>query len=202
MPATLTDLLPGLELMMNPHPLLVHLPIGLLSGFIAAECLSWITGRESLRHAASWMLYFGTLGAAAAVATGLIAAETVEHDETVHRIMETHETYGITVLTLAVLLSVWRVAVRGVLGGLPRALHLALGLLMVGVMTLGADLGGMMVYGHASAVRLPPALPLPAQPPPQSTGTTEVAPPVSPVISPPLQGPSHHHHDHKHPHSH
>ena len=105
----IAEWMPGLNAMANVHPVLVHLPIALLFGYVVAAALALVTGRESLRHAAAWMLYFGTLGAAATVVTGLLAAGSVEHDETVHELMEAHERFGLAVLGLAALLSLWNV---------------------------------------------------------------------------------------------
>lgn len=206
--AAMSDFLPGLKAMPNLHPLFVHLPIALLLGFVIAESLAWITGRTSLVGAASWMLYFGTVGAAATVATGLQAAESVEHDEVVHLLMERHEAFGIAVLGLAALMSVWRLMVGRRMLGLLRALHLAMGFLMVSLMMAGADLGGLMVYGHATAVRLPPAPELaPSQPMPPPDSGLQMFPPVgappdapaAPDSPPPHK---HNHHGHKHEHAH
>mgnify|MGYP001433306173 CR=1 FL=1 len=47
----------------NIHPIIVHFPIALLSGFLIAEILGLLSGSKDLRTAAKWMLYFGTLGA-------------------------------------------------------------------------------------------------------------------------------------------
>lgn len=208
--ASTSEFLPGVAAMSNMHPLFVHLPIALLFGFVIAESLAWISGRQSLVCAASWMLYFGTVGAAATVATGLLAAESVEHDEVVHLLMERHEAFGIAVLGLAALLSVWRLLVGGSVRGFPRALHLAVGFVMVGLMTAGADLGGLMVYGHATAVHLPAAPepePAPAQSMPPPDSGLQMFPPVgvspdaptAPASPPPHK---HTHHGHKHEHAH
>ncbi|MFO1417942.1 MAG: DUF2231 domain-containing protein [Methylotetracoccus sp.] len=208
MSAAMSEFLPGLAAMSNVHPLFVHLPIALLLSFVIAESLAWITGRTSLVGAASWMLYFGTVGAAATVATGLLASESVEHDEVVHLLMERHEAFGIAVLGLAALLSVWRLMIGGRMRGLARALHLAVGFLMVGLMMAGADLGGLMVYGHATAVRLPPApeLATPQPMPPPDSGLQMFPPvgappdaPTAPASPPPHK---HTHHGHKHEHTH
>lgn len=148
------ELLPGIQALgTNIHPYLVHFPIALLSLFFLLEILGLLFRREGLRQTASIMLYCGTLGAVAAVAAGLYAAASVPHDETVHDIMEWHERLGLTVASLATVLSVWRLTAKHRIEGMAVALHLFLGAIMTASMMVGADLGGLMVYGHGVAVR-------------------------------------------------
>jgi len=146
-------LLPGVREMANVHPLLVHFPIALLTAFLIVELLAVIFKKESLENVASWMLYLGTLGAMVTVAAGWIAAQSIAHGSAVHDVMETHETFGFTVLVLAVVLSLWRLLAGAPVSVMGRALHLLLAFIMVGVLTAGADLGGLMVYKYGVAVK-------------------------------------------------
>ena len=148
------ELLPGISAMENIHPLFVHFPIAFLSVFFAIELLSALIGLERIRRAASWFLYFGTLGAIAAVGAGFRAAATVPHAHEVHSIMENHEHLGIAVLAIALLLSFWRLFAGKSLASITlRVIYLFLALVMVGAMTVGADLGGLMVYKYGVGVR-------------------------------------------------
>ncbi len=191
--------LPGVEAMANIHPLLVHFPIGLYYGFVVAEALALISRSLALRQAASWMLYFGTLGAGGAVAAGYQAAATVEHNEEVHAILERHEDYGLMVLVLGVLLSCARWITQSRASRLVRSVEFLLALVLVSLMTRGADLGGQMVYGAAVAVNCPDAAVGEAEP----TPAAEEQPPT-PDAEPATGGsPAEAHpHRHKHPHSH
>ena len=150
---TLIEWLPGVAMMANVHPWFVHFPIALLSAFVVVEAGAWLARREGWRIAASALLYLGTLGAAGAVTAGWLAAQTVPHGEAVHDILERHEHIGFSVLALAILLSLWRLWRGSRFRGLERACHVLLALLMVGIMAVGADLGGLMVYGHGVGVR-------------------------------------------------
>ncbi len=147
------ELLPGLHTLgLNVHPSLVHFPIALLSVFFLLELLGTITHREKLRQAAGPMLYCGTVGAVAAVAAGLYAASVVPHGLAVHEIMEWHKRLGLSVASLALILSVWRFVAKHTMVGMARALYLLLAAIMTTGMVFGADLGGLMVYGHGVAV--------------------------------------------------
>ncbi|HLF97857.1 MAG TPA: DUF2231 domain-containing protein, partial [Methylococcaceae bacterium] len=115
--------------------------------------------REDWRAAASALLYLGTVGAMAAVTAGWLAAQSVPHSDAVHDILERHEYFGFSVLTLALLLSIWRLWRGARFGRFERGCHFLFALLMAGIMTVGADLGGLMVYGHGvgvSVVRVDP----------------------------------------------
>ncbi len=146
--------LPGIHVLdSNIHPLIVHFPIAFLSVFFLLEIIGVSFRRESLRKTAGAMLYCGALGALAAVAAGLHAASIVPHGEAVHEIMERHEQLGLTVAGLALVLSAWRLLARRTISGMANALYLFLSAIMVVCMIFGADLGGLMVYGHGVAVR-------------------------------------------------
>jgi len=149
-------ILPGVSQMTNIHPLFVHFPIALFNSFFVMEFFGVILKREDLRTAATWMLYLGTLGAVGAVSAGLWAASTVSHTEEVHAIMVRHGIFGITVLTLGVLLSVWRFYVNNKFSIKLHVLHLILAFIMLITMTFGADLGGLMVYKYGVSVKAVP----------------------------------------------
>ncbi|GMR04931.1 MAG: hypothetical protein BMS9Abin23_0852 [Thermodesulfobacteriota bacterium] len=148
-----SELLPGVSAMANIHPLFVHFPIALLNAFLLAEILNYFLKRDDLRAASSYTLYLGTLGAAAAVLAGFRAASTVGHVEGVHAIMETHEHFGLTILGLSVILSIWRLKVRARFSQTGRLLHLFFAFVLVVIIAFGADLGGLMVYKYGVSVK-------------------------------------------------
>lgn len=145
-------LLPGIAAMENIHPLLVHFPIALLTLFFLIDVAGSVVDKHHWRLAASWFLYGGTVFAGLTVAAGMQAAATVLHGDDVHEIMETHEHFGLSILILATLLSMWRLFGQKTLHGALNAAYLcAAGLLCV-LLALGADLGGLMVYKYGVAV--------------------------------------------------
>ena len=148
----LANIFPGIAELDNIHPLLVHFPIAFLIGFFILDLLGTLIRNPVWRRAASAMLYFGTIGAAITVFTGLQAAETVMHGGNVHDIMERHEQIGITVLSLSVLLSIWRLLAGSVLKGAANVFFLFLSGVVSVLVVLGADLGGLMVYHYGVAV--------------------------------------------------
>lgn len=146
------ELMPGIAAMENFHPLFVHFPIALLSLFFVLDALGTLTRNMLIRDVASWFLYFGTLFAGIAVAFGLHAADTVAHGDDVHMIMEHHEHLGISVLSLAIVLSGWRFFARDGISGSWNTLHLSMAAVLATMLAFTADLGGLMVYGYGVAV--------------------------------------------------
>jgi uncharacterized membrane protein len=145
-------LMPGLANIENVHPLLVHFPIALLSVFFLLDLIACLAKKQHWRDAASYFLYFGAVGAIFTVIAGFQAAYSVIHSEVVHEIMERHEHFGIMVLVLSLILSVWRFRSKATITGGANHFFLILSGLMCGLMMLGADLGGLMVYNYGTAV--------------------------------------------------
>ncbi len=142
------DLLPGAQHLQNAHPLLVHFPIAFWTGAALVYFVAWATGRESVAWTALWLLLLGALSAAAAVATGLHAEPGVMIAPSVRaELLEPHERLMLASLGLGSALALWAVAARP----LPvrgRALFLVLLLVLLAVLTKGADYGGRMVFDY------------------------------------------------------
>ncbi|HWH71954.1 MAG TPA: DUF2231 domain-containing protein [Candidatus Sulfotelmatobacter sp.] len=142
----------GLTKAFNVHPAFVHFPIALLP----VTLLFYACGLR-LRNP-TWLLggriclYLSTLSVIATVATGLIAQNTIPHNERIHHMMDTHRTTGLILLGLTVVLtlwSFWQVAHRpklpwGFLLGTAVASYLVL---------QNGDLGSRMVYLEGAAVK-------------------------------------------------
>ena len=146
-------IMPGIAGMDNFHPLLVHFPIAFLSAFFALDLVGTLANKVQWRSVAAWFLYFGTVSALFTVIAGFIAADTVAHGQNVHDIMEDHEHIGIAILSLAAVLSAWRLKGGSLIGGGANSLFLILSALLCVLMALGADLGGLMVYHYGVAVK-------------------------------------------------
>lgn len=134
--------------MQNIHPLMVHFPIALFFTALLFDLLGWLLKKPGLNSAAKWNLWIGTAGAAVAVGTGLWAASMVEHGEEVHQIMGTHETLGIVVLSLSIVLSGWRWLNEITFSQKSLFIFISLLVIMLATMSVGAYLGGRMVYEY------------------------------------------------------
>ena len=139
--------LEGVKDLVNLHPLFTHFPIALLLASLGFYLLGLVFKKEHFLKTGQWTLYFGTLGAAAAVWTGLQAANTVSHDETTHPMMMAHQYLGIAVLALGVLLSLWLLISKS---SLPKAKSVFVGglFLIAALLLQQVDFGGRLVFFH------------------------------------------------------
>jgi uncharacterized membrane protein len=149
-------IMPGITGMDNVHPLLVHFPIAFLSAFFALDLVGTLAKKPQWRSVAGWFLYFGAVAAIFTVIAGLIAADSVAHGQDVHAIMERHKHIGISVLSLAIALSIWRMKSGALIRGGANSFFLILSALLCVLLMLGADLGGLMVYTYGVAVKSAP----------------------------------------------
>ena len=148
----LPTIIPGLNAMPNWHPLLVHFPIALLPIFFLLDFVGAIRGNKELRQVANYFLYLGTLSAVIAIFAGFSAAENVIHGSSVHAVMEIHELYGLIVTALALVLALWRFNNQYPQRLMANVLHQILSVLLCVFLSLGADLGGLMVYKYGVGV--------------------------------------------------
>lgn len=144
----LENLLPGVQHLQNIHPLLVHYPIAFLMGAALFYFLSWIFRNNTFAITAFVFILLGTLSAGAAVGAGLYAEEGVMVSRSVRgQLLEIHETLMLVTLGLSVVLALWTLVARP-FPRKGRLLFLFLLLVLLGVMTRGADYGGRMVFDY------------------------------------------------------
>ena len=135
------------------HPLIVHFPIALLLTALCLDVLAVWAKRPGLHRVALWNLSLGTLGASAAVLTGLQAEDIGKHSFEIWKIMQLHKRLGITTLVLGIMIVAWRFSKRDQLTPRGRALTLAGMMAMASTLTIGAYLGGRMVYEFGVGVK-------------------------------------------------
>jgi uncharacterized membrane protein len=152
-PEIFSAILPGIAGMDNIHPLFVHFPIAFFTAFFLLDLVGAIAKKPQWRYVASWLLYLGTAAAIFTVIAGLFAADSVEHGEDVHEIMERHEHIGIAVLALSLFLSAWRLKQWGMHSVSSNTVFIGLSGFLCLLLSLGADLGGLMVYQYGVSVK-------------------------------------------------
>ncbi len=145
-------IMPGISTMDNIHPLLVHFPIVLLTVFFIADTLGGLLSKTAWRKFATPTLYLGTFFSLLTVAAGFQAAYSAPHNDATHAIMLRHQAFGITVTVLALILSLRRYFAADDFLKTKTYGHFAISTLLVLLLTLGADLGGFMVYQYGVAV--------------------------------------------------
>ena len=134
------------------HAALNDLPAALLLVSVAFDLIGGLTKRDSLRAAVFWTLVAGVLGAGAAVVSGLLAEDVVEHSDRAHAVMETHETLAFIVLAIFGLLALWRIVRKGVWSEKEQPVAMTAGVIGVALMLYTARLGGALVFDHGTGI--------------------------------------------------
>ena len=151
-------MLPGAQHLQNIHPLVIHFPIAFLMGAALLYVTAWLLKNNRLGQSAFVVLVMGALSLSVAVATGLYAERGVMISLSVReQLLEPHEKAMLTTLAICAVLTVWAILARP-FPKKGRLLFLFLLLVMIGVMTVGADFGGRMVFDYnagGSACRQP-----------------------------------------------
>ncbi len=144
----LESFLPGVQHLQNIHPLVVHFPIAFLVGAVLFYFFSWTLRNQTFATTAFLLLIVGTLAAGAAVATGLYGEEGVMVSRSVREhLLDTHEKLMLVTLGLSVVQSLWASIARP-FPRKGRLLFLLLFLVLLGIITVGADYGARMVYDY------------------------------------------------------
>ena len=139
---------PGAQHLQNLHPLVIHFPLAFLMGAALLYVAAWLLKRDSFAHAAFMVLVMGALSLAVAVATGLYAEQGVMLSLSVReQLLQPHKTAMLATLAMGTMLTIWAIIARP-FPTKGRLLFLFMLLVMVGVMTVGADFGGRMVYDY------------------------------------------------------
>jgi uncharacterized membrane protein len=144
----LESILPGVRHLQNIHPLVVHFPIAFLIGAALFYGASWVLRKDTLAVTAFSLLVVGAVFAGVAVGTGLYAEEGVMISRSVREnLLEHHERLMLVTFGLSVGLTLWALIKRP-FPKKGRSLFLLLFLVLLVVMTLGADYGARMVYDY------------------------------------------------------
>ena len=141
-------LLPGLQHLQNIHPLVVHFPIAFLMGAAFFYFLALIFRRDTLATTGFFLLILGTFSACVAAGTGLYAEDGVMVSLSVREhLLERHEQLMLATTGLSIALTVWAVIARP-FPKKKRAIFILVFIIVLGIMTWGADYGARMVYDY------------------------------------------------------
>ena len=145
----LARFLPGLDHLQNPHPVVVHFPIAFLYGATFLYAIAMLMRRDSIAWAALCFLIFGLLAGVVAAATGWWSASGVMLDPAVkENVLEPHMRLMYATTAIAAALTLWAIIARPMPASSIRYLFMFGLIVMIALMTKGADFGGIMVYDY------------------------------------------------------
>jgi uncharacterized membrane protein len=145
----LARFLPGADHLQNPHPLVVHFPIAFLYGAALLYFIAWLARRDRIAWAALWFLVLGLISGVLAAGTGWWSAGGVMLDPAVKQnVLAPHMRLMFATCALAAILTLWAIVKRPMPASALRYLFLFGLLVMIALMTKGADYGGIMVYDY------------------------------------------------------
>lgn len=148
----------GLAQVFNIHPVFVHFPIALFPTALLFYTIGILKNKDSFLFAGRASLILAFLSVLPTVVTGLMAMESFPHNETIHRMMMTHQKIGYAICAFGLILFVWSFIQNK---GLPKFSKIFLFILSVTVLLVlqNGDLGGRMVFMEGAAVKTLESIP-------------------------------------------
>jgi uncharacterized membrane protein len=140
-----------MEFLAEFHPKVIHFPIAFFLAYVLLESIGAIFKKDFFSKTAHLFLFFGVLGALAAVLTGNQAEETFEYwNKQSSDLVEEHELFATITLWYFTGLLVLRtfVTVKKKFSGVFTYTFVVLALVGAYFVFHTGDLGGQMVYRH------------------------------------------------------
>jgi uncharacterized membrane protein len=126
------------------HPMTVHFPIAFYIGSLALDVLSHLGHFPWAPMAATWLILFAFAGTLMAVLTGLVDRSTMRKGTKIRGIVNLHMWIQFAAAAVFIVNLALRWSDRDIARS--RPLWIALDVVGVLLVTVGADYGGRMVY--------------------------------------------------------
>jgi uncharacterized membrane protein len=134
------------------HAALNDFPVVLLLASVVFDLWGSAKNKETLGWAGYWCLVAGAATGVFAVISGLLVEDAIEKTRAVDRIIETHETLGISVGVVLVALAGWRIWRKNRLSTQERQSYTMVSIVGAIAGLWLSHLGGTMVYRHAAGI--------------------------------------------------
>jgi uncharacterized membrane protein len=134
------------------HPVLVHFGVAFVAAGAILESYGLLQDRDRARHIGGSMWGFGTIVLVAVIASGYVAANTIELPAAASGTLIDHERQGWILLAALVLLQFWKGWHRGRVPEKQRTVYALALCLAAALVFYSAWLGGRLVYGFGLGV--------------------------------------------------
>lgn len=141
---TLVEMAQGKPIERPIHPMLVHFPIAFTYGALGLDLLSRLGDFPAAPIAATWLVVLAVLGYAGAVLVGFADRAAMSPGVKIRRVANRHALFQISAALVVVVNLLVRWSDRHVAES--EALWIVLGAIATVVVSVGADIGGRMVY--------------------------------------------------------
>ncbi|MGE4169119.1 MAG: DUF2231 domain-containing protein [Candidatus Margulisiibacteriota bacterium] len=142
------------------HPMIVHFPIAILIVTFVCDGISIVFKKTALEPISKWGLWIGVPSMGLAALSGWISHRTVPHGPEVYGLIDRHEQLGFWATGIFCLILLARFLWKGKLPPNKLLQGIYLGVFLAGVLTmsLGAHLGGRLVYEHGVGIEKPDSM--------------------------------------------
>lgn len=137
---------------MNFHPQLVHFPIALLFVAGAIYVVSFFREEDFWMRMAGLLHIIGTGGLVAAILSGMQAEGQTIHTAEIHAMIERHAILSYVLVWSYTLLYVWYYLRHKRFAKMEKLGFVAVFVILLGVMTFSAHIGGELVYEQGAGV--------------------------------------------------
>ncbi len=134
------------------HPMLVHLPIGLLVAAILFELVFLLRSQENLRAISRATFFLGCASALVALGSGFLADNELGHGYAGHDLAHSHRNWMIAGTIVWTLVSGLLIKLKSTAEKI-RIFHLLIYGVVATVFFFGAHIGGELVYEHGVGVK-------------------------------------------------
>ena len=134
------------------HPVLVHFGVAFVATGTLLESYGLFVDREAARRFGGLLWGIGTILFVAVIASGYVAANTIELPAAAGETLADHERQGWILLATLVLLQFWKGWYRGQLPRSQRRWYALALCLAAALLFYSALLGGRLVYGFGVGV--------------------------------------------------
>ena len=140
--------------MPNLHPLIVHLPIALLTFSFFFDLFGILRKRPEYERTAWWSLLAGTTGLILSVVSGLWAENVTEIPVNAREHFETHQQLAFLTTALYATLLLWRIAAKTRVPHSRETRYTVLSFFGVALVWFTAWYGGELVYNFGVGVMI------------------------------------------------
>jgi uncharacterized membrane protein len=129
----------------NIHPILVNFTAALIPMSVLSDLLGKLLRRESLNHAAWWMLFYAALFTPFTALAGWFWKKSIEAALPAD-LIAIHQWLGVSLAVAFIILAIWRLMFHQ-RGKSPRLAYFLLAALVLGALIYQGHLGGSLTFG-------------------------------------------------------